>query len=195
MLVVPERLEVVVDDSLMDAMARMTRRIDRLERKNRRWKRIHAVLLVGMAAWLIGTVDRTTVTGAQQDDRPDESLSAFETHAETRIKIANRALKSIEQRVNAGTGVLNRDSLIHAWSQRLVFAQIDRNDAKVPQVDIFAGHLNRMKQIEDRANAHYRERRISDLDQMEATYFRSEAESWVVRAKTGLSPSLFSANR
>src|SRR5439155_1582449 len=41
----PGGMEVVVDDFPMDVMARMIRRVDRLERENRRSRRIPAVLL------------------------------------------------------------------------------------------------------------------------------------------------------
>ena len=65
-----------MDSPPMDVMARMSQRIDRMERDNRRWKRLHALLLVGTAVLLIGGIDRPTALEAQQVDREDEALSA-----------------------------------------------------------------------------------------------------------------------
>ena len=45
-----------------------------------------------------------------------------------------------------------------------------------------------MKELEDQAEAQYRERRISDLEQMEAEFYRLEAEYWLTRVKAGQTP-------
>jgi hypothetical protein len=172
-------------------MAHLIRRIERLERANRRWQRIHAVLLIGLALGLIASIDRLEVTEAQSIDRRDGASSIANLQAEARINLAIRALKSINQRMNGGAGMMNRDIVIGIWSRRLLSAQIDRNDRKVPQIDLFEAHLSRMTELEDRANVQYRERRISDLDQMEVAFSRLEAEYWLTRARTQRLPGVF----
>jgi hypothetical protein len=184
-----------VDAPMTDEMVRMMRQIACLERTDRRGKRVHAVLLVGTAVLLLGGINRPVALEAQQVDRREEALNAIEPLAEARIKLALKALRSINQRINAGVGFQNRDYATYLWSRRLVFAQLDRNDKKISLVDIFAEHLARMRELEDRGKTNYRNRKISDVEQMETEFYRLEAESWLTRAQSGQLPLMIWARR
>jgi hypothetical protein len=176
-----------VDDPMMDEITRMMRRIARLEKDNRRCKRVHAVLLVGMAVLLFGVMNQPVALEAQQIDRQEEALNTSEPLAEAQIKLALKALNSINHRSTSKGGFqfLPRNFATNLWSRRLVFAQLDRNDKTISPVDIFARHLDRMKELDDRAQANYRDRKISDLEQMETEFYRLSAETWLIRAKGG----------
>src|SRR5262249_18389032 len=96
------------------------------------------------------------------------------------------ALNSIRQRISTCNGCGNRDPLIYAWSRRLLLAQLELSVTPGTRVASFEAHLARMKGLEAQAAAHYRERRISDMERMEAEFHRLEAESWLAREKSGL---------
>ena len=76
-----------------------------------------------------------------------------------------------------------------------MIAQLDRNDKKISLVDIFAEHLARMRELEDRGKTNYRNRKISDMEQMETEFYRLEAESWLTRAQGGQLPLMIWARR
>src|SRR5262249_59575190 len=93
------------------------------------------------------------------------------------------ALNSIRQRISTCNGCGNRDPLIYAWSRRLLLAQLELSVTPGTRVASFEAHLARMKGLEAQAAAHYRERRISDMERMEAEFHRLEAESWLARER------------
>jgi hypothetical protein len=167
---------------------RLARRVDRLERANRRWGLINAAILTATAVLGAGGVHRITPVGAQQAERKDASRSDTEPQAEPQVKLALKALRSIDQRVSAGVGVLGRDHMTAVWSRRLLLAQIEAADGATPPVALFEAHRARMSVVEARANRHYRERRISDLEKMELEYFALEAGLWLERVKAGRPP-------
>jgi hypothetical protein len=175
---------------MIDVTTQITRRIDRLERDNRCRKRSKAVILISALLLLIGGggVDRPRTIEAQQVDQREEKASASTSLAEARMKVALGALNSIKQRISKGNGVLNRDALICLWSRRLLIAQLDMSKSQTDRIAIFKAYLAQMKDLEERANVHYSERRISDLEQMDAVFHRMEAESWLMKVKQGQVP-------
>jgi hypothetical protein len=165
-------------------VARLTRRIDRLERESRRWRGATGVILAGVAALAIGGGHRPATIRAQPLDTNDRSRPC----SAAKVELALRALRSINRRINTGAGVMNRDELIILWSRRLLVARLEAGDGSGSRLAPLEAHLTRMKELEAGAIHQYRERRISDLERMEMEFHRLEAESWSARAKAGGPP-------
>jgi hypothetical protein len=174
------------DHLMFVSMAELTRRVDHLERANRRWKRCNALVLIGALLLLSGGVECPGTIEAEPVSPQGENATACTLLAEARIRLAFKALNSIKQRISSGKGCPNRDALVCGWSRRLLFAQIELSRGHVDRVASLEAHLVRMRDLEGRANAHYGERRISDLELMEAEYHRRVAESWLAREKSWL---------
>src|SRR5262249_55587069 len=108
-------------DPAIEVERRLTRRVDRLVRAQRRWMLLNAALLVGMAVLGAGGVHRNPAVGAQPLERKGGPRTDTEPQVEAQVKLALKALASIQQRINAGVGVLNRDHLTAVWSRRLLY--------------------------------------------------------------------------
>jgi hypothetical protein len=176
---------VEMDERMADVIAQFTRRIDHLERECRRWKRINAVISIGALLLLLGGVNRPGTLEAQQVRPTQEGVRAATSRSEARMRMALRGLNSIKQRIANGKGILNRDAWIHLWARRLLIAELDRSSGQADRVAAFEEYLVRMKDLEERSIAHYGERRISDLELMDAEFHRLEAESWLEMVKQG----------
>jgi hypothetical protein len=175
-------------DPARDVVGRLARRVKCLERANRRWGLINAALLAATAVLGAGGVPRMTAVRAQQVERKERALPAAEPQAEAQVSLALKALQSIDHRVNSGVGVLGRDHVTALWSRRLLYAQLLLANDATPRVTLFEAHRARMIEVEARANRQYRERRISDLEQMELEYFERESGLWLERVKAGRPP-------
>jgi hypothetical protein len=173
---------------MIDGMAQVTRWDDRFERGNRcrRWSK--AAAFIGALLLLIGAVDRPGVIEAQQVSRRAGQARASPSPAEARIKVARRALNSIRQRESKSNSMLYNETFVYQWSMRLLVAQCEIAEGYTDRVAIFEAHLGRMKELEDRVNAHYRIGRVTDLGQMNAVFHRLEAEVWLARVKQGEAP-------
>jgi hypothetical protein len=171
-----------------DVVAWLTRRVECLERANRRWALSHAVLLAAMVVLGIGGVHRMTTIGAQEVERKERTGCVAEPQAEAQVKLAQKALRSIDQRINSGVGVLGRDHMTALWSRRLLYSQLQLADDPAAWGPLFEAHRTRMIDVEARASRQYRERRISDLEQMELEYFGIESVVWLERVKAGRAP-------
>jgi hypothetical protein len=170
-------------------MTHMTRRIDHLEREVRRQKRVNAALLVGAALLVTSGLDRPAALAARPAAAREKTRTCLEPLAEAEAGLALKALRAINQRADKGGGVLTvRDGRVAVWSRRFVLARLHTLDDEASRVALLEAHLARMKELEARANAHYREGRLPDLERMEAEYFRREAEHWAARVKAGLPP-------
>jgi hypothetical protein len=169
----------------------MTQRIERLERENRRGKMVMGVVLAGAAALVMGGIDRPAILEAQEFGRQDEPRQVAEARAEAQVKLALKALKSINQRLSSGAGIMNRDYLVALWSRRLLIAQLEATGEPAHCAAFFEAHQTRMKDLEERGIVSYRDHRISDLEQMETEYHRRRAEAWSARVKAGRTPWRF----
>jgi hypothetical protein len=181
-------MEVEMDKPVIDGMAQVTRWDDHFERGDRCRKRSKAALWIGALLLLIGGVEWPGAIEAQQVGPREEDARASTSLAEARCRVALRALNSIEQRVASGKGCANRDALIDAWSRRWLIARIELSRGHADRVASFDAHLARMKDLEGRAKAQYGERRISDLERLEAEFQRLQAESWLTKENQGKLP-------
>jgi hypothetical protein len=181
-------MEVEMDKPMIDGMAEVTRWDDRFERGNRcrRWSK--AAPFIGALLLLIGGVNRPGTIEAQQVSRRAGQAKASPSSAQARIKVARRALNSIRQRESKSNTMLYNETFVYEWSMRLLVAQFEIAEGYTDCVAIFEAHLGRMKELEERVNAHYRIGRVTDLAQMNAVFHRLEAEAWLVRVKQGQAP-------
>jgi hypothetical protein len=180
-----------VDHPPKDVMAHLTRRIDRLEREVRWRKRVNAAILVGASLLVTSGLYRPAALAARPAAGRAKTQTCLDPLAEAEAELALKALKAINQRADKGGGVLTvRDGRIAVWSRRFVLARFHTLDDEASRVALLEAHLARMRELEARTNAHHREGRIPDLEQMETEYFRREAEHWAARVKAGLLPWL-----
>jgi hypothetical protein len=181
-------VEVEMDKPMIDVMARVARRIDRPGRGQRCRERSRAAIAIGALLLLIGGVDRPRTIEAQQVARREGEATDSTSLAEARIKVARRALNSIKRRESNCNIILYNETFNYHWSMRLLIAQFEIAKGYTDRVAIFEAHLGRMKELEERVNAHYSERKVTDLDQMNAVFKRVEAESWLAKVKQGQAP-------
>ena len=131
--------------------------------------------------------------GPARDDRGPAGRSAGQARAspspaEARIKVARRSPNSIRQRESNSNSMLYNETFVYQWSMRLLVAQFEIAEGYTDRVAIFEAHLSRMKELEERVNAHNRIGRVTDLAQMNAVFHRLEAEAWLARVKQGQDP-------
>jgi hypothetical protein len=176
-------------DSRKDVMAHLTLRIDRLEREVRWRKGVNAALLVGAALLVTSGLSRPAALAARPAAGRAKAQTSLDPLAEAEAELALKALKLIGQPDTKGAGVLSvRHGRIAVWSRRFALARLHTLDDEASRVALMEAHLARMRELEARTNAHYRERRLTDLERMETEYFRREAEQWAARVKAGLPP-------
>jgi hypothetical protein len=84
--------------------------------------------------------------------------------------------------------MLYNETFVYQWSMRLLVAQFEIAEGYTDRVAIFEAHLGRMKELEERVNAHFRIGRVTDLGQMNAAFHRLEAEFWLARVKQAEAP-------
>jgi hypothetical protein len=181
-------MEVEMDKPMIDGMARVTRWDDHFERGDRCRKRSKVAPWIGALLWLIGGVDRPGTIEAQQVARREGEARASPSLAEARIRVARRALNSIQQRESQGHALFYNEVFIYQWSRRLLVAQLDTCQGNTQRVAIFEAHLGRMVEVEGRVKAHYSKGKVTDLAQMNAVFHRLEAEAWLARVKQGQAP-------
>jgi hypothetical protein len=177
-----------VDRLPNDVTTQISRRIDRLEREVQRRKRVNRALLVGAALLATTGLYHPAVIAARPAAGKGTDSPSFHPTAAAEAELACKALRSIAQRINKGVGVTDRDYQIIIWSRRLALARLHTADDEASRCAVFEAHRARMQELVAGASAHYRERRISDLERMETEYFRLEAERWSAWVKAGLLP-------
>lgn len=158
---------------------------ERHARSGRAWRRPAALLIAGLAALGVGDGLPPQARGAGRAGAPGMEKDEL---AEAQIKLAQQALRSIDQRVNAGIGLAGRDHMTALWSRRLLIAQLEASDDDDEVIPYFEAHHARMRDVQARAKVQYRERRISDLEQFELEYFTRESQLWEQRVKAGRPP-------
>jgi hypothetical protein len=183
-----------MEGCMSEVIAQMARGIDRSERDHRRWKRSMTGTLVCALLLFLEGIDRPRTIEAQQPGQRKEDARSAASLIEARIKVAQRALNSINQRIISGVGIMNRDNLIYMWSRRLLLAQLETSPSEDERVAFLEAYLARMKDLEKRVDGHFRERRISDIEYMDAQFRRLEAETWLVKVRQGESPWIIVIN-
>jgi RNA polymerase sigma factor (sigma-70 family) len=97
-----------------------------------------------------------------------------------RLNAARTELDARTREFEAGRGTLD---MLFGASRRLVEAQRDMNGSKEDLLTALKDHVERMKQIEKINQDRFDAGRLPIYDLAESTYYRTEAEIWLERAK------------
>ncbi len=186
--------------SMIDPKA-IARRLETLERSNRRWRWGVIAALVGGV--VIGSLSllKPRIVSAQVTEQkvadPGDPLALFEdTH-----RMGHRAIALIEQTLKFGAPDPGSPARTTMWSLRLLACDIYKitsknghptaepeiylysargaSDPKVVQA--FREHLKRTKLWEERFRPLATERQISAQDFLEIQFLRLQAETWLAR--------------
>ncbi len=188
-----------MDNPTLDAMAR---RMDRLERENRRWRWAALSALIGLVALgaLSGLRPRSVeARQAEKSEKPPGNPSELYTELH---RMGHRAIAIIDETVDMGAPVSDPSFKVSTWSLRLLGTDFIASSpkegprtlepeialalAKGPlgpeRIKALREHLARMRLWENRFRPLVRDGRLSALDFMEFQARRIVAEAWLARA-------------
>lgn len=183
----------------IDALAR---RLDRLERANRRlrWTAFGGLLAAAIAFGVPGAARPRAVAAPPEGPRvtdPGDPLPLYDELHQT----GRRAIDLVNLSLRVGAPVNNSPAVVAAWSLRILDAEIFRTSPKgglrsgdpevylstakgppdPPRVRAFQEHLNRMRAWEERFRPLASDRRLSALDFLELQARRIQAEGYLAR--------------
>lgn len=189
------------------ALAALNRRLDRLERANRLWRRL-ALAGFALAALLVAvSLDRPRPLTAQEARppvvKPAEAQPDHVKLARERLQLSRKAFHIMDELAARGNPVVNPRQEYFLWSYRMlgdqIYLSLDDADPRVADPEVylavshpktnparlaaFADHLKRMTWWEDVSSRLTRTGTMSVLTFLEVQARRVEAELWLARER------------
>lgn len=188
-------------------LAKLTDRLDRLERANRVWRRLALAGFALAALLAASSLGRPRTLTAQQTEPPIvKAVGGPPDHvklAQERLQLSKKAIQIMNELSARGNPVANPRQEFYRWSYRMlgdqiylslndadprvadpeVYLAVSHANANPARLAAFAGHLKRMTYWEDVSRPLARSGTMSVLSFLEVQARRVEAELWLARER------------
>ncbi|MEO6810251.1 MAG: hypothetical protein ABI353_14140 [Isosphaeraceae bacterium] len=189
------------------SLAELARRLDRLERANRVWRRLALTGFALVVLLAASTLGRPRPLAAQQPEpaavKAVEGSPDHVKFAEDRLRLAKKAIGIVNELADRGFQIANQRQDYYRWSYRMlgdqIYLSLTDADPRVADPEVylavthakanparfaaFTAHLKRMIWWEDLNRPLARKGTISVLAYSDVQAARIEAELWLARER------------
>jgi hypothetical protein len=190
-----------------DMIPQILRRLERLERSLRLWKRLSLGASLALAVVLLTRqvppkvlAQQAPVPPPPADQEKDPDHVAL---AKRRLNLSRSGLDIVRQSARQGALMSNQRDYLYRWSYRLLGDQIyltmEDGDPRVPDPEVylavsdakpsrertlaFQAHRDRLLEWEQQMRPLYEKGILSPIDFMDIQSYRLEAELWLARER------------
>lgn len=190
-----------------EMIPQILRRLERMERSLRFWKRLALGALVALTAALLTRGEPPRVLARQAPAPPPPAQGQTDPDhialAKRRLLLSRKGLDIVRQSARNGALMSNQRDYLYRWSYRLlgdqIYLSLEDDDPRVPDPEVYLGvldakpnrdrtlafqaHRDRLLEWEQQMRPLYEKGILSPIDFMDIQSYRLEAELWLARER------------